>query len=214
MTGLGSYLNDYSCLVCGEDMPKVRGIIPKRDYDQYTEFFDTTKDCYFVRFEESANLKEMHNANAQKLYQMAKEKMNSEMALVTNKEFKSLLENQMPRKLDEELKTSLDAFNDFVYFLRMDFQKGVPQSRYAVTAPCMKSALESVRRLGKPEYVMGPEGLKMMRLKVKLEDKDFTSAFPFVSENFKLDFLDSSDDSMTMEFAHFSKFPIPRENLR
>jgi hypothetical protein len=206
MRTIGSYLPDYRCLVCGEDVPKT--VISSLD------IYDTSKDNYFVRFDESENLKGMYKANMEKSYQIEKEKMKSELNQVANQEFKVILENQIPQKIDRELKTSLEAFDSFVHFFRQDFQLGSPQPRYAVTSPCMKSALKNVRALGKPQYVMDSGNLKIVRLIGKLDESKFTQTFPFVSKNFKLDFLDSSKDSMELEFAHFSKFPINREYLR
>jgi glutamyl/glutaminyl-tRNA synthetase len=206
------YYPDYACLVCGEEMPKVKGTMPKRDcygdYDQLTEFYDTSKDCYFVRFDEPKNLKELYRINAEKLYQLSKEKMKNDMEHVSNEEFKEILENQMPRKIDKDFKTSLEAFDDFVYFFRKDFQTGIPQSRYSISSPCMKSVLNNVKRLGKAKYVIESESEKILRLLAKLDEKKFIQTFPFVSKNFGLDFLDSSGDSLTLEFAHFSEFPL------
>jgi ADP-dependent phosphofructokinase/glucokinase len=206
------YYPDYACLVCGEEMPKVDGTMPRRDcygdYDQYTEFYDTSKDCYFVRFDEPKNLKEQYRINAEKLYQLAKEKMKNDMEQVSNEEFREILENQMPRKVDKDFKTSLEAFDEFVYFFRQEFKTGVPQSRYSINSSCMKTVLKNAKRMGKAKYVIESENEKILRLVAKLDEKKFTQAFPFLSKNFGLDFLDSSSDSLTLEFAHFSEFPL------
>ena len=140
--------------------------------------------------------------------------MNGELSQVSNKEFRTVLDSQIPRKLDEELKIGIDAFYDFTSFIRQEFQTGIPQPRYSVTPVCMKSVLKNVRILGKPQYVMDSGNLKIIRLKGKMIENKITETFPFVSKNFNLDFLDSSEDSMTIELAHFSKFPIERKYIR
>jgi len=209
------YYPDYTCLVCGEEMPKVTGTIPKRgeyfDYEQYTEFYDTSKDCYFVRFDELENLKERYRTNVEKLYQIEKDRVKRNLDQVSNEEFRKILENQMPRKIDDDFRTSLDAFNDFVYFFREKFQVGIPQSRYSISSSCMKSVLKNAKRLGKAKYVIESGNEKILRLLAKLDENKFTRAFPFVSKNFGLGFLDSSNDSLTLEFAHFSEFPLRLE---
>lgn len=215
MTALNNgYLDDYRCLVCGEDMPKVEGIIPKRDYDQYTEFYDTFKDCYFVRFDEPESLEERYKTNVEKLYLLAKEKMKNDMEQVSNEEFRKILENQMPRKIDDDFKTSLEAFDNFIYFFREKFQIGVPQSRYSISSFCMKSVLKNAERIGKAKHVIESGNEKILRLMTKLDENKFTRTFPFVSKHFGLDFLDSSNDSLTLEFAHFSEFPLSAKYLR
>lgn len=215
MTALDNgYLDDYRCLVCGEDMPKIDGIIPKRDYDQYTEFYDTSKDYYFVRFDEPENLEKRYKTNVEKLYLLAREKMKKDMEQVLNEEFMKILQSQMPLKIDDEFKTSLDAFSEFVYFFREEFQRRVPQSRYSISSSCLKSVLKNVKRLGKPRYVIENENEKILKLRAKLDENKFTKTFPFLSKHFGLDFLDSSDGSMTLEFAHFSEFPLSQKYLR
>ena len=206
------YYPDYTCLVCGEEMPKVKGTMPARDcyghYDRDTEFYDTSKDCYFVRFEEPENLKERYRTKAEKLYQMTKDRMKIDLGQVQNEEFKKILENQMPRKIDDDFKTSLTAFDEFVYFFREKIQTGIPQSRYTISSACMKSVLKNVERLGKAKYVIEDGNENILRLLAMLNENKFTQTFPFLSKNFGLDFLDSSDDSITLEFAHFSEFPL------
>ena len=209
------YYPDYTCLVCGEEMPQVEGTIPKRDcygdYEQDTEFYDTSKDCYFVRFDEPESLKERYKNNAEKLYQIEKDRMKRNLDQVSNEEFRKILENQMPRKIDDDFKTSLNAFDEFVYFFRQKFQTGVPQSRYSISSSCMKSVLKNVKRLGKAKYVIESGNEKVLRLLAKLDENKFTRTFPFVSKNFGLCFLDSSSGSLTLEFAHFSEFPLKLE---
>lgn len=211
-------MEDYKCLVCGEEMPKVAGTMAKRDcygdYDQPTEFYDTSKDCYFVRFDEPEHLREQYKTRAEELYLLAKEKMKKDMEQVPNEEFRKILENQMPRKIDDELKFNLDEFDNFVSCFREEFQTGVPQSRYTITSPCFRTVLENVERLGKPKYVIESGNEKILRLMAKLTENRFTKTFSFASKSLGLDFLNPSTGSMTLEFAHFSEFPLNAKYLR
>lgn len=214
------YHPDYACLVCGEEMPQISGAIMRRgghytsDYEQSTKFYDTSKDCYFVRFEEPENLKERYKNKIEERYLLEKKKLNEEIEHVSNEEFRTILKNKIPKRVDENIEWSLRSFDEFVDFFREEFQTGVPQSRYSITSSCFKAVLKNVKRLGKAKYIIDGGNEKILRLLAKLDENKFTKTFPCLSKNFGLDFLNDSNASMTLEFAHFSEFPLDPKYMR
>ena len=206
--------SDFTCLACGKKIPTVirterRGNIECGDYDVKVEYYDTSKNNYFARLDNSEILGNKYKSFTEILIESEKERLRNEInENVSKKEYRKLLENQLFKDVDEKFKSHTNDFNNFLTWLSKPFETGwLPQPSYAIDFNCSKPVLESVNDLKKQKYVVEPGNEKILRCKATLNIDKLSSTFPFVSNFFGLDPLEAKD-TLNLEFRHFSEFPL------
>lgn len=201
----------FKCLVCGEKLPteikNVRmGNIETGDYYRDVEFYDTSKEAYFVKLVNPEILKSNYESFNDKLLKAKKDELKKEIEKnVSKEEFRRSLENQLFCETDKEFKRRLESFQYFLYGFSPSSEK--EQSSYAVSLPCTNSVLKNTETLEKQKYVVESGNEKILRCKATLNIDKLSSTFPFVSNFFGLDPLEAKD-TLNLEFRHFSEFPL------
>jgi hypothetical protein len=200
------YHPDFTCLVCGEEIPKLWKMFKNGNWAG--DVYDTSKDNYFVRLDKSKNLEERYKKMAETDFEIDKSNLEKEIERVDKEKFRRVLRKELSPKIDERVKYRISSFNDFLYWFREYFREGIPQPRYSISSPCMKTVLKNSERLGKAKYFIESGNEKILRCKVKMNENMFSKTFHSLSDNFNLNFLDSSDDYMVFEMIHFSEVPL------
>ena len=203
-------IEDFKCLVCGEENPNKYAC----SSGFHGHIYDTSIDNYFVRMDKAETLHERYKGIAERLLLAEKERVQKEIEdKILKEEFRKILSADLLPKVDEEFKYNVENFNAFLSWFGKQFERGIPQPRYSVSSPCMKNVLKNVKRLGKAKYRIEAGDEKILRCKAMLDENKLSRTFPFVSNSFGLGFLDTSNDYMILEFAHFSEFPLSQKDL-
>jgi hypothetical protein len=205
---------DFTCLVCGERIPSIfrkerrRGDHYTGDHEVNIEYYDTSKDNYFVRLDNSEILGNQYKSLKERLLSAEKEKLRKEIEeSVSKEEYRNLIKDNLSVNIDKNFKSSIDNFNDFLYWFSKPFEKRLPHPRYAINSQCTNSVLKNLNHLEKQKYVVENGEEKVLGYKAILDSNKFSSSFPFVSNFFCLDSLEAKD-ALTLEIRHFSEFPL------
>lgn len=203
---------DFKCLVCGVKLPTeiktVRmGNIETGDYYRDMEFYDTSKEAYFVRLVNPEILKSNYESLNDKLLKAEKYELKKEIEKnVLKEDFRRLLENQLFEETDRKFQRQLESFQYFLYGLSPSSEKTQPS--YAVSLPCTNSVLKDTETLEKEKYVVESGNEKILRCKAALNINKLSKTFPFVSNFFGFDFDSLKTRNLVFEFGHFSEFPL------
>jgi len=206
---------NFKCIACGEKIPTVfkkrmqRGDHYTGHYEISVEYYDTSKDGYFVRLNNSEVLSNQYKSLIERLLTEEKSKAKTEIEKdVSKEEFRRLLEDQFYRDIDKNFKSRVDSFDDFIYWFKKPFEERLPQPRYAITLPCTSSVLKNTEVLVKEKYVVESGTEKVLRCKAALDINKLPKTLPFISNTFGFDFDSLKTRNLVFEFGHFSEFPL------
>jgi hypothetical protein len=210
--GYEKYL-DFKCIGCGEKLPTVmrkerRGNIEYGDYTVNIEYYDTSKEAYFVRLDNSEFLKNQYKILTDKLITSEKNQLKREIETnVLKEDFRRLVEGSLSEKIDTKFKYKLENFQRFLYWFDRPFERRFPQPRYTLDLLCASPILKSTEGLEKQKYVIENGEEKILRCKAKIDINKFSKTFAYLSNYFDLNSI-ASGDNLILEFWHFSEFPL------
>jgi hypothetical protein len=202
----------FKCLVCGEKLPteikNVRmGNIETGDYYRDVEFYDTSKEAYFVKLVKPEILKSNYESLNDRLLKAKKDELKKEIEKnVLKEDYRRLMENQLFEETDRKFKRQLESFQYFLYGLSPSYESRQPS--YATSLPCTNSVLNNTEALEKEKYVIESGNEKILRCKAALDINKLSKTFPFVSNFFGFDFDSLKTRNLVFEFRHFSEFPL------
>lgn len=208
---------NFKCIVCGEKIPTVfikeihRGDHYTGDHEVSVEYYDTSKNGYFVRLDNAEVLSNQYKSLIGGLQTKEKNKAKAEIdKVVSNEDFKKIVEERLFENIDKDYKSRLDGFDDFIYWFKKPFEKRLPQPRYAMTLPCTNSVLNNVNSLKKRKYVVELGKEKLLNFRARACINKFSKTFPFVSDFLGLDVIDklTTKDNLIFEFGNFSEYPL------
>jgi hypothetical protein len=205
---------NFKCIACGEKIPTLirkerRGNIESGDYEVDIEYYDTSKNGYFVRLDGAEVLNNQYKSLIGKLQAKEKSKAKAEIDKdVSNEEFRKIVEERLFGNIDKDYKSRVDSFDNFIHWFEKPLEDLFSQPRYAMTLPCTISVLKNTEALVKEKYVVDSGNEKVLRCKAALDINKLPKTLPFISNTFGFDFDSLKTRNLVFEFGHFSEFPL------
>lgn len=204
---------DYTCLVCGNEMPTVfrkvdAGNIEVGEFVVDRKFFDRSYDSYYLTIKDTSSLENVYRELTE--IQSHSEKNRVDMDIesdVSNESFKNMLQEQLHSSIEQRYDERNRRFDNLVscfgYFL--DSKKWL---RYAIDSKCKDSVLDVANETIVEKCLNENNEKKLLRFKTVLDTKRFTKAFPFLSDFFYINFssCEKNAGKLVLEFDHFSEF--------
>lgn len=211
-------MEDFNCLVCGNDMPKKKQHRRKRgdhyggDYEYDVDIYDLSTDNYFVRIENPEILTEVllrdheiQRANEQAAFQNNVEAFTAEIKeKVPDEKYRTtLLEAFIKEESGKMMYTSFYGFSkDDLDWFGMPFEEcDYYQPRYSAHGECISLILGES---DKQKYVVDGDAMKILRAHLEMPYIKFAETFGYLVKDCHLP--DCEKGNVKLEVMHFSEY--------
>lgn len=208
---------DHKCLVCGKGLPTVTRKEERKGghYEGYYEvdvnYFNPSANDYAIRLENPKVLEQLYNIsiNKKRAHEESKLKRNINMNVLTE-EFRKIVRESKVGELDKNYKLQFSGFKEFLREFDEPFDdnttfNGEPLYGVHNGSPCMNTVVSAAEHVNREIGEVDKSEEKMLRAKIHMNPSAFENVFWFISRNYKIADLPSSEENLVLEVRHFSE---------
>ncbi len=208
---------DHTCLVCGKGLPTVTRKEERKGghYEGYYEvdvnYFNPSADDYAIRLENPKVLEQLYNIsiNKKRVHEESELTRNINLNVLT-KEFRKIVRESKIGELNKKYETQFRGFKDFLREFDEPFDdnttfNGEPLYGVHNGSPCMNTVVSAAEHMDREAVRKEKDEEKMLRAKIHMNPSAFSNVFLFISRNYKIADLPSSEENLVLEVRHFSE---------